>query len=49
MKAKRKQQAKTHEKGTTQTSFCQNNIGTLGQVSSGYVDGRGSFKKLMNW
>ena len=44
MKAKRKQKAKICEKGTTQTSFCQNNIGTLGQVSSGHVEGEAVLK-----
>jgi hypothetical protein len=46
MKAKAKHHAKTVQKGTTDTSFSQNNIGTLGHVPSEYVEGKGSFKKI---
>ena len=46
MKAKDKHHSKTVEKGTTDTSFSQNNIGTLGQVSTPVKEGKGSFKKI---
>ncbi|WP_026898019.1 hypothetical protein [Daejeonella oryzae] len=49
MKAKQKSHSsghKSYDKGTTHTSFSQNNIGTLGHVSIKHDEGKGSFKKV---